>query len=110
MALESYTREAREPHTPYGHVRRQKKRIFSVSPQSHSPFSASFQTFCLTARGYLNTKKYGLFCSLRKYSPFLKHQDTGGRGLKLRDFSLFHVTSQGPLAFVMNPVIDFFYL
>ena len=39
-------------------------RIFSVSPQSHSPFSASFQTFCLTARTYLNTQKYGLFCSL----------------------------------------------
>ena len=38
--------------------------IFSVSPQSRSPFSASFQTFCLTARAYLNTQKYGLFCSL----------------------------------------------
>ena len=25
---------------------------------------ASFQTFCLTARAYLNTQKYGLFCSL----------------------------------------------
>ena len=47
-------------------VRREKKknRTFSVSPQSHSPFSASFQTFCLTARAYLNTQKYGLFCSL----------------------------------------------
>ena len=42
-------------------VRRQKK---TFSPQSHSPFSASFQTFCLTARAYLNTQKYGLFCSL----------------------------------------------
>ena len=41
-----------------------KGTIFSVSPQSHSPFSASFQTFCLTARAYLNTQKYGLFCSL----------------------------------------------
>ena len=30
-----------------------------------SLFSASFQTFCLTARAYLNTQKYGLFCSLR---------------------------------------------
>ena len=27
-------------------------------------FSASFHTFCLTARAYLNTQKYGLFCSL----------------------------------------------
>ena len=36
----------------------------SVSPQSRSLFSASFQTFCLTARAYLNTQKYGLFCSL----------------------------------------------
>ena len=41
-------------------------RIFSVSPQSRSLFSASFQTFCLTARAYLNTQKYGLFCSLVK--------------------------------------------
>ena len=40
------------------------RRIFSVSPQSRSLFSASFQTFCLTARAYLNTQKYGLFCSL----------------------------------------------
>ena len=39
-------------------------RIFSVSPQSLSMFSASFQTFCLTSRPYLNTQKYGLFCSL----------------------------------------------
>ena len=36
----------------------------SVSPQSRSLFSASFQTFCLTSRAYLNTQKYGLFCSL----------------------------------------------
>ena len=36
------------------------------SPQSHSLFSASFQTFCLTARAYLNTQKYGLFCSLER--------------------------------------------
>ena len=47
-------REAREPHTP-------------VSPQSRSLFSASFQTFCLTARAYLNTQKYWLFCSLRHH-------------------------------------------
>ena len=53
------------PHTPVRRVRREKKvRIFSVSPQSLSLFSASFQTFCLTARPYLNTQKYGLFCSL----------------------------------------------
>ena len=38
----------------------------SVSPQSRSLFSASFQTFCLSARAYLNTQKYGLFCSLVK--------------------------------------------
>ena len=39
-------------------------RIFSFSPQSRSLFSASFQTFCLTARAYLSTPKYGLFCSI----------------------------------------------
>ena len=36
----------------------------SVSPQSRSLFSASFQTLCLSARAYLNTQKFGLFCSL----------------------------------------------
>ena len=52
-----------------------RKSINSVSPQSHSPFSASFQTFCLTARAYLNTQKYGLFSSLTSSpgsSPFSK--------------------------------------
>ena len=33
----------------------------SLTRPSHSPFSASFQTFRLTARAYLNTQKYGLF-------------------------------------------------
>ena len=36
-------------------------------PQSRSLFSASFQTFCLTAGAYLNRQKYGLFCSLLKW-------------------------------------------
>ena len=43
------------------------KKVSFFSPQSRSLFSASFQsfqTFCLTARAYLNTQKYGLFCSL----------------------------------------------
>ena len=35
-------------------ARREKK---IVSPQSSSLFSASFQTFCLTACAYLNTQK-----------------------------------------------------
>ena len=43
-----------------------------VSLQSRSLFSASFQTFCLTARAYLNTQKYGLFCSLRNAGRFLR--------------------------------------
>ena len=47
--------------TPVGRVRRERK---NVSPQSRSLFSASFHTFCVTARVYLNTQKYGLFCSL----------------------------------------------
>ena len=41
----------------------------SVSPQSCSLFSASFQTFCLTARVYFNTQKYGMFCSLGEGVP-----------------------------------------
>ena len=39
------------------------RKSLTVSPQSCSVFSASFQTFCLAARAYLNTQKYGLFCS-----------------------------------------------
>ena len=54
VALEPHTRKARESHTSVGHV----------SPQSCSLFSASLQTFSLTAHAYLNTQKYGLFCSL----------------------------------------------
>ena len=50
--------------------REKKNRIFSVSPQSRSLFSASFQTFCLTARAYLNKQKYGLFCSLKGLRPW----------------------------------------
>ena len=45
------------------------KRSSSVSPQSRYLFSPSFQTFCLTAREYLNTQKYGLFCSLGVKRP-----------------------------------------
>ena len=36
----------------------------SLIRRYRSLFSASFQTFCLTARAYLNTQKYGLFCNL----------------------------------------------
>ena len=36
-----------------------KRGVRDLSPQSRSLFSASFQTFCLTARSYLNTQKYG---------------------------------------------------
>ena len=35
------------------------------SLSSRSLFSVSLQTFCLTVRAYLNTQKYGLFCSLQ---------------------------------------------
>ena len=58
MAWESYAPEAREETEKIFYF------IFSVSSQSRSLFSASFQTFCLTTRAYLNTQKYGLFCSL----------------------------------------------
>ena len=50
--------------------------FFSVSPRSRSLFSSSFHTFCLTARAYLNTQKYGLFCSLLKNcieTPLYQH-------------------------------------
>ena len=47
----SLMRAKGEPHTPVG-------RTFSISPLSRSLFSASFQTFCLTAPAYLNMQKY----------------------------------------------------
>ena len=47
---------------------RERKNIFSVSSQSRSLFSASFQTFGLTARAYLNTQKYGLPSTLPRTS------------------------------------------
>ena len=39
-------------------------------PRSRSLFSASFQTLSLTTRAYLNTQKYGLFCSLSDCQNF----------------------------------------
>ena len=53
---------------------REKKRIFIVSPQSRSLFSASFQTFCFTTREYLSTQKYGLFCSLDLITPLIERR------------------------------------
>ena len=46
-------------------VKRGAKSASLSLPQSRSLFSASFQTFCLTARACLNTQKYGQFCSLQ---------------------------------------------
>ena len=60
--------------------RERKNGIFSVSPQSGSLFSASFQTFCLTARAYLNTQKYGLFCSLLPYISYIGMYHPLGQG------------------------------
>ena len=77
MTEESYAREAREPHRG---GEREKNGIFSVSPQSLSLFSASFQTFCLTARAYLNTQKYGLFCSLLPYISYIGMYHPLGQG------------------------------
>ena len=51
-------------------VRCQKKNVFLESLPSLTLCSASSQTFCLTARAYLNTQKYGLFYSLVKSQPF----------------------------------------
>ena len=61
--------EKRVIGTNIAHAKR-TVRIFSVSPHSRSLFSALFKTFCLTARAYLNTQKYGLFCSLRSHPTF----------------------------------------
>ena len=48
-------------------TRLQNSRIFfskSVKKLVKCGVRASFQTFCLTARAYLNKQKYGQFCSL----------------------------------------------
>ena len=39
---------------------------------SLTPFSNSFQTFCVSARAYLHTSKYGQFWSLHKHVCVLK--------------------------------------
>ena len=43
--------------------KKKKKKKQRLSPVSLSVFGLS-PAFCLTARAYLNTQKYGLFCSL----------------------------------------------
>ena len=53
--LSARSAQASKPHTPL-HTPEEKK--ISVSPQSRSLFSASFQTFCLTARAHLKTQNY----------------------------------------------------
>ena len=42
------------------------RKRYGREARERSLFSASFQTFCLTARAYLNTQKYGLFYSLQR--------------------------------------------
>ena len=64
VAEESHARSTRVLQARRACRREKKKRIFSVSPQYRSLFSASLQAFCLTVCAYLNTQKYGLFCSL----------------------------------------------
>ena len=64
-------------------------RIFSVSPQSHSLFSASLQTFCLTGRASLNTQKYGLFCSLPE-APLVSLTGDGWFKKELEEESKLH--------------------
>ena len=77
-------------------------RSFSVSRQSRSLFSASFQTCCLTALAYLNAQKYGLFCSLLSKEitsisfPDLWRRDKNFRILQECDHRVkCHVTGHG---------------
>ena len=88
MTYEPYAREARESYTPVG--RRCEARA-ETERQSRSLFSASFQTFCLTVRAYLNAQKYGLFCSLdSSYETSLLrayHYITSGHSCTIRKVS-----------------------
>ena len=79
-----------------------------VTAQSRSPFSASLQTFCLTVRAYLNTQKYGPFCSLGFY---LRSRDpcTNGRTPFLQELQARHRGGRGesprrPLTFALELV------
>ena len=65
-----YAREARASHARRRVRREEKNCIFSVSPQSHSLFSASFQTLCLTALAYLNTQNTDCFAVYSKFPLF----------------------------------------
>ena len=60
----------------------------TVSSQSRYPFSASLQTFCLTACAYLDTQKYGLFCSLWSYGnlEMLAFAERGDRSTRGKTF------------------------
>ena len=42
------------------------KEIGKVWREEHEPHSRACAAFCLTAHSYLNTQKYGLFCSLNR--------------------------------------------
>ena len=73
---------------PVGCVRRERKKHFSVSPQSRSLCSASFQTFCLTACAYLNTQlNTDCFCRLMDYVNVVKelHWLPVAKQLEVRD-------------------------
>ena len=75
-------REAREPYTPVGHVRRNVRRNVRRLSQSLSPFSASFQTSCFTTRAYSKTSKYGLFCVYNQRRLCSSSQRIMGRIIK----------------------------
>ena len=64
-------------------------RTFSVSPQSHSPFSALVKTFCLTFRAYLNTQKYRLY-NKKSYWDGIKEGRVQKEDFNFL-FKLFHV-------------------
>ena len=51
---------------PVGRVRRERKLLVFLAslPSLALCFQPKLHTFCLTARAYLNTQKYGLLCSL----------------------------------------------
>ena len=56
-----------------GFFSQNSKRNCKVGRNSSRPlFLASFLTFCLTARAYLNTQNYGPFCSLAFLSQLHK--------------------------------------
>ena len=82
---------------------REKNHIFNVSPQSGSLFSASFQIVCLAVRAWLNTQKYGLFCSLVITWAYTERPDDRPSAPQAHQCKITQSTTSSPGRFSLAP-------